>query len=52
MIQATAWSTYAHFLFSYKDYREPELATSMGCGMLSVIQGQMFLEVKIATLIK
>ena len=30
-----------------KDYREPELATSMGCGMfLSVIQGQMFLEVQ------
>ena len=30
-----------------KDYREPELASSMGCGMfLSVIQGQVFLEVK------
>lgn len=50
MIQATAWSTYVHFLFFDKDYREPELATSMGCGMLSVIQGQMFLEVKTGTI--
>lgn len=51
MIQATARSTYVPFLFFDKDCREPELATSMGCGMfLSVIQGHMFLEVKIATI--
>lgn len=37
------------FLVSDKDYREPELATCLRCGMfLSVIQGQMFLEVKTA----
>lgn len=36
------------FLFySLTDYRESELATSMGCGMfLNVIQDQMFLEVE------
>lgn len=51
MIQATAWSTYAHFLFFDKDYREPELATCIRCGMFSgLIQGQMFLEVKTATI--
>lgn len=47
MIQATAQSAYVHFLFVDKDYREPELATSMGCGtFLSVIRCQIFLEVK------
>lgn len=51
MTQATAWSIYVHFLFFDKDYREPELAKSLGCSMLlSVIQGQIFLEVKTATI--
>lgn len=51
MIQATAWSTYVHFLVFDKDYREPELATRMGCGMfLGVIKYQMFLQVKTATI--
>lgn len=43
MMQAAAWSTYVPFLFFDKDYREPELATSMGCG-------PVFLEVKTVTI--
>jgi hypothetical protein len=34
MIQATAWSTYVHFLFLDKDHRESEHATSIECGMV------------------